>query len=92
MIYIALFLIASLLFTLFGMLINFNKSKVSFQIKIDILENIIEELNNQLKNKHDKIKLSKELFEKIYTSNLMLNKSIYDLNVDVFSESFEKLK
>lgn len=90
MIYLSISLIVILCFAILGLIINYNQNKEMFQNKIELLEKIIEELNNNIENNNQKVKLSDNLKTKLKESNLKLETSILDLNVDMFSELYSR--
>ena len=90
MIYLSISLIVILCFAILGLIISYNRNKEVFQNKIELLEKIIEELNDNLEKQHQKIILSDELRIKLRESNLKISTSISDLNFDLFEALYSK--
>lgn len=90
MIYFSIFLIVLLCFAILGLIIDYNNSKQKFQKKIDLLEDLINELNSKLEHQNQKVRLSDDLRAKLKESNLKIGTSIFDLNVDMFSELYSR--
>ena len=85
-----LFLVVVMLWLILRVVKNHNQSKIIFERKINVLENIITELSNKLKNQEDKIKLSDDLRNSMMVSNKMLSNKILDMNQLMFEELFNK--
>ena len=90
MIYLSTSLILILCFAILGLIISYNKNKEDFQNKIELLERIIEELNDNLENNNQKIRLSNELKIKLRENNLKLSTYISDLNFELFETLYSK--
>lgn len=89
-VYVLIVLIVALSFVIFGLIVNFKTSNLDFQKRIMILEEIILEMKSNLENQNQKIKLSEDLKLKLKVSNEALNNSIFNLNMEMFEELFQK--
>jgi hypothetical protein len=90
MIYIATVLILLLIFVIIVLTNNYYKSKIAFESKINLLQKLIVELNQNLESQNQKVRLSNDLKASLKESNLKLGVSILDLNYDMFDELYKR--
>ncbi len=90
MIYISSALIVLLIFVIVVLSINYNKNKIAFESKINLLQKLIIELNENLESQNQKVRLSNDLKVSLKESNLKLGVSILDLNYDMFDELYKR--
>jgi hypothetical protein len=90
MIYIATVLILLLIFVIIALSNNYNKNKIAFESKINLLQKLIVELNENLESQNQKVRLSNDLKASLKESNLKLGVSILDLNYDMFDELYKR--
>jgi cell division protein FtsL len=88
MTYILILIIGALCFVIFGLIVNFKTSNLTFQRRVMLLEDIILEMKSNLENQNQKIKLSDDLRLKLKASNETLNHSIFNLNCEIFEELY----
>ncbi len=86
MVYILILIIGALCFVIFGLIVNFKTSNLTFQRRVMLLEDIILEMKSNLENQNQKVKLSEDLRVKLKASNETLNHSIFNLNCEIFEE------
>jgi TATA-box binding protein (TBP) (component of TFIID and TFIIIB) len=90
MIYISIILIFALCFAILVLTANANKDKKAFKEKIKFLENIIFDLNQNLTNQTQKIKLLDDLKLNLNQSNIIIGNQIADLNYQMFDELYKR--
>lgn len=90
-------MVTSMLFVLFVLLCsiafilrNQYKNRIQFERKITVLENIITELTNKLKNQEQQVKHVEELKNSLQQSNKFLSNNIAEMNAMMFEELFDK--
>lgn len=88
--YLALFLIFLLCFVIVALITHYKRSETIFQDKIEVLENILMELNANLENQKQKVKLSEDLQLKIKSVNHTLSNEILDLNTHFLKNLYTK--
>lgn len=88
MVYILILIIGALCFVIFGLIVNFKTSNLTFQRRVMLLEDIILEMKSNLEDKNQKIKLSEDLRVKLKASNETLSNSIFNLNYEIFEELY----
>jgi predicted Holliday junction resolvase-like endonuclease len=84
---ILIFILSLVILTL---MIKYKEYKQQFQKKIGLLEDLILELNQNLENQNQKVKLSDDLKIRIKEINKTLNKSIYNFNFEMIEEFSHK--
>lgn len=90
MIYCATVLILLLIFVIIVLTNNYNKNKIVFESKINLLQKLIIELNQNLEAQNQKVRLTDDLKASLKESNLKLGVSILDLNYDMFDELYKR--
>jgi cell division protein FtsL len=88
MVYILILIIGALCFVIFGLIVNFKTSNLTFQRRVMLLEDIILEMKSNLENQNQKVKLSEDLRVKLKASNETLSNSIFNLNYEIFEELY----
>lgn len=88
MTYILILIIGALCFVIFGLIVNFKTSNLTFQRRVMLLEDIILEMKSNLENQNQKVKLSEDLRVKLKASNEALSNSIFNLNCEIFEELY----
>jgi capsular polysaccharide biosynthesis protein len=76
MVYVLMLIIVSLCFVVFGLIAIFKISKLDFQRRVMLLEEIILEMKSNLEVQNQKVKFSEDLSLKLKLSNEILSKSI----------------
>lgn len=61
-----------------------------FESKINLLQKLIIELNQNLEAQNQKVRLTDDLKASLKESNLKLGVSILDLNYDMFDELYKR--
>lgn len=83
-------LILLLIFVIIVLTNNYNKNKIAFESKINLLQKLIIELNQNLEAQNQKLRLTNDLKASLKESNLKLGVSILDLNYDMFDELYKR--
>lgn len=90
MILILTSIIAILIIAIVHLCYDFYNQKKTFENQIDILEDTITKLQEKQSVQRNQLTLSDTLSDQLKKSNQVLNKTIFDVNVDLFSVSFNK--
>jgi capsular polysaccharide biosynthesis protein len=90
MVYVLMLIIVSLCFVVFGLIAIFKISKLDFQRRVMLLEEIILEMKSNLEVQNQKVKLSEDLSLKLKLSNEILSNSIFKLNCEIFKELYAR--
>jgi ribulose 1,5-bisphosphate synthetase/thiazole synthase len=90
MFYLFLFIIVSLILSILVISKNYYSSKVVFEKRIDVLENIIGDLQIKLRNKNENVKIADNLKHNLDLSNKILSAKILDMNQLMFEDLFKK--
>lgn len=90
MIYFTILIIIILCFAIIKLIRNEHKSKKMFQEKINFLENIILDLNQNLNNQNQKVKLLDDLKFNLNQSNKKIGTAIAEMNYEIFDEMFNR--
>jgi flagellar basal body-associated protein FliL len=90
MIIILIVVFAMLLIAIVGLCFNFYGQKKAFETSTSTLRNNIQTLNQVKEIQSNQLSLSDTLSNQLKESNQVLSKTILDVNVDLFSISFNK--
>jgi predicted Holliday junction resolvase-like endonuclease len=90
MIVILLLIIVLLIVIIIRLYFDFYQQKKTFESSITALENIIIVLNQKQRLQSSQLLLSDALSHQLKMSNTVLTDSILDMNMDLFSVSFNK--
>lgn len=90
MTYLLIFLFLALLGFVVYFYIKMNRERKRFQRQVVVLKDVIDHLNREQNKLNSRLVLSDELKQKISVANQSLSQSIYDLNIELFEESFPR--
>ncbi len=90
MILILTSIIVILIIAIVHLCYDFHHQKKTFENRIDVLEDIILTLQEKQSAQRNQLKLSDALSNQLKESNQVLSQTILDVNVDLFSVSFNK--
>ena len=90
MIYFLILLILILCFFILGLIVQQNRGNEQFENKIELLEDLINELNANLLVLNNKVKISEDLESNMRKRNYTISKKIVEMNTQMFQEIYNK--
>lgn len=90
MIYFLILLILILCFFILGLIVQQNRGNEQFENKIELLEDLINELNANLLVLNNKVKISEDLESNMRKRNYAISTKIVDMNTQMFQEIYKK--
>jgi len=90
MTYLLIFITLLLSFLIVYLILKSYQSQKKFQTRLTVLEDFIIELNKEHQKQSIQLQLSEDLKIKLKQVNTVLNQNVFELNYQLFENSFPK--